>query len=80
MIEALLFVVGLVLLWKGGGVLNEFFFTVEEQANGYSEAKLTELALEREDRLKLLTDEMSERDLAKFTTHDEYMNKIGFRK
>jgi len=80
MIEALLFVVGLVLLWKGGGVLNEFFFTVEEQANGYSESKLTELALEREDRLKSLETEMTERNLERFTNHDEFMSKIGFKK
>jgi hypothetical protein len=79
MIELAVLIAIIVGLWKFSGSINEISDVAEEASRGFTEEKLTEYALEREDRVKELTKEMKERNISEFTSHEKYMTKLGYK-
>lgn len=79
MLEFGVLIIIVVAIWKFSGTVDEVADVAEEAARSYTEDKLTDYALEREDRVKELNVEMEKRNITEFTSHDNYMKKLGYK-
>jgi hypothetical protein len=80
MIELILFIVSVVVLWKASSALNGFFSAVNGKAESYAEDQLKDIALERQERMAELKKEMSEKNITKFDSHDDFLKVLGYKK
>ena len=80
MIELILFIVAVVVLWKASSALNGFFSAVNGRAEAYAEDQLKDIALERQERMSELRQEMSEKNIVKFDSHDDFLKVLGYKK
>jgi hypothetical protein len=80
MAEFLLFILVIVVLWKASSALNGFFSAINGKAEGYAEDQLKDIAIERQERMAELRQEMSDKGITKFDSHDDFLKVLGYKK